>query len=549
MPYFIFKCRKCRNLLFSTDNIVRSRGVRFQGLDPNFALGRETADFDHTVAGRLLGPQATAEWCQRRIKEEDPCDDSLWFLDLDSSPDWVLAALEQNSFLRGKLTCPRCEGRVGGFDFHNILRCQCRHHIIPSIRVSKSRVDLCTATLAAGSTEQSIRRVPQNRRFVQNERSVVEDSSHPHDSDSLSSFESGYESGRPVSKGASMETSAVANPAQSGDQQDEGAERLEVDVNQFASLTAEKEETVDPVSWDENHFDEDEFPGYKSMLEDPDVEALTCSVCLELYYHPHKCEPCKHVYCGPCLRRLRASTPFNTKCPLCREIIWKCLPDDNLDSTVQTTFPQEYRARKKVEKKLRNKLPPLPGCASGPLRFFQTSVQRYRNRRASMLTMWSGACFVLLLMIFGFTVFATTVGFFLWYLLEVAMDIFIDVFMEMNNFFDRAWQALIILCIEGQVPEQVNTMLAGSVRRMFASFGKLANRTKTFLNDGEIYEYGEVGVNMRDHVANMRDHVANETSQLLSRMAQASVANYLLVAALMTYMVYRLARYMQRLPA
>jgi hypothetical protein len=99
-------------------------------------------------------------------------------------------------------------------------------------------------------------------------------------------------------------------------------------------------------------------------------------------------------------------------------------------------------------------------------------------------------------MLLGFTVFATTVGFFLWYLLEVAMDIFIDVFMEMNNFFDRAWQALIILCIEGQVPAQVNTMLAGSVRRMFASFGKLANRTKTFLNNGEFYEYGayDVGV-------------------------------------------------------
>ena len=135
-------------------------------------------------------------------------------------------------------------------------------------------------------------------------------------------------------------------------------------------------------------------------------------------------------------------------------------------------------------------------------------------------------------------------------MLEVAMDIFIDVFLEMNNFFDRAWQALIILCIEGQVPEQVNTMLAGSVRKMFASFGKLANRTKTFLNEGEFYEYGNYDVGqMRDHVATMRDHVANETSQLLSRMAQASIANYLLVGILMTYMLYRIARHMQRLPA
>ena len=54
---------------------------------------------------------------------------------------------------------------------------------------------------------------------------------------------------------------------------------------------------------------------------------LMCPVCLEHYYNPHKCLPCKHVFCDPCLRRMR-KTDMNspTKCPLCRVVIKKCVP-------------------------------------------------------------------------------------------------------------------------------------------------------------------------------------------------------------------------------
>ena len=65
----------------------------------------------------------------------------------------------------------------------------------------------------------------------------------------------------------------------------------------------------------------------EDMLLIPNVDGLTCSVCLDLFYRPHTCCPCDHVFCDPCLRQLARSHPINTKCPLCREVIQSCRPN------------------------------------------------------------------------------------------------------------------------------------------------------------------------------------------------------------------------------
>ncbi|MEQ2189160.1 hypothetical protein GOODEAATRI_022403, partial [Goodea atripinnis] len=36
---------------------------------------------------------------------------------------------------------------------------------------------------------------------------------------------------------------------------------------------------------------------------------------------PHTCQPCAHVFCEPCLRRLAKNRATNTPCPLCRCLI------------------------------------------------------------------------------------------------------------------------------------------------------------------------------------------------------------------------------------
>uniref|UniRef100_A0A3Q3JV74 Importin-11 n=1 Tax=Monopterus albus TaxID=43700 RepID=A0A3Q3JV74_MONAL len=52
-----------------------------------------------------------------------------------------------------------------------------------------------------------------------------------------------------------------------------------------------------------------------------DREGYTCTVCLDVYFSPHMCHPCNHIFCEPCLRTLARSNPTNTPCPLCRTII------------------------------------------------------------------------------------------------------------------------------------------------------------------------------------------------------------------------------------
>ena len=55
--------------------------------------------------------------------------------------------------------------------------------------------------------------------------------------------------------------------------------------------------------------------------EEEDREGLTCAVCLDVYFSPHSCQPCSHVFCEPCLRTLARNRPTNTPCPLCRTLI------------------------------------------------------------------------------------------------------------------------------------------------------------------------------------------------------------------------------------
>uniref|UniRef100_A0A3P8UK64 RING-type domain-containing protein n=1 Tax=Cynoglossus semilaevis TaxID=244447 RepID=A0A3P8UK64_CYNSE len=55
--------------------------------------------------------------------------------------------------------------------------------------------------------------------------------------------------------------------------------------------------------------------------DDKDREGLICPVCLDVFFRPHSCKPCGHVFCEPCLRRVAKNRARSTPCPLCRSII------------------------------------------------------------------------------------------------------------------------------------------------------------------------------------------------------------------------------------
>ncbi|XP_041916285.1 E3 ubiquitin-protein ligase RNF180 isoform X1 [Alosa sapidissima] len=64
---------------------------------------------------------------------------SVWHVNVDTLPDWIQSAVHQARWTVGKLNCPFCGARLGGFNFVNCSRCPCGHEDV--VHVSKSRVD------------------------------------------------------------------------------------------------------------------------------------------------------------------------------------------------------------------------------------------------------------------------------------------------------------------------------------------------------------------------------------------------------------------------
>ncbi|KAK3095622.1 hypothetical protein FSP39_016779 [Pinctada imbricata] len=50
-------------------------------------------------------------------------------------PSWILKLIEESSWLKGKLTCPQCSGRVGSFDFVSSSKYTTGDGCVPPIRV------------------------------------------------------------------------------------------------------------------------------------------------------------------------------------------------------------------------------------------------------------------------------------------------------------------------------------------------------------------------------------------------------------------------------
>lgn len=86
--------------------------------------------------------------------------------------------------------------------------------------------------------------------------------------------------------------------------------------------------------------------GLQEEEEQGDAEGLTCPVCLDVFFSPHSCQPCGHVFCEPCLRTVAKHRAMNTPCPLCRSLILHTNYEEELARTAQEVFPKVYGARK-----------------------------------------------------------------------------------------------------------------------------------------------------------------------------------------------------------
>ena len=119
------------------------------------------------------------------------------------------------------------------------------------------------------------------------------------------------------------------------------------------------------------------------------------------------------------------------------------------------------------------------------------------------------------------------------------MDIALDLMASINNFWDYLYQAMIVWSINGHIPPKLKEMLSGSVSDMTNTYNKFSDRMKELWVGGDQYRHQFMG--------HLRYHMTNGTNELLSKVQEAQVANYIILACLSTFFLYRLARYVQRI--
>lgn len=93
----------------------------------------------------------------------------------------------------------------------------------------------------------------------------------------------------------------------------------------------------------------------KELLEaEPELSVLSddsiCPVCLDLLHEPFQVEPCGHIFCEPCLRRLGQKNPMNCTCPLCRTKIGFCKHLAATSREIREEYEALYLKRKKFER-------------------------------------------------------------------------------------------------------------------------------------------------------------------------------------------------------
>uniref|UniRef100_A0A8D0E417 E3 ubiquitin-protein ligase RNF180 n=2 Tax=Salvator merianae TaxID=96440 RepID=A0A8D0E417_SALMN len=114
--------------------------------------------------------------------------------------------------------------------------------------------------------------------------------------------------------------------------------------------------------WQERWFQKKTLNAEKEHECRQDKESYLCAVCLDVYFNPYMCYPCRHIFCEPCLRRLAKDNPSSTPCPLCRTAITQVFFQSELNNSTRTLFPMEYLKVKEhfQETSLANW--PLPSC-------------------------------------------------------------------------------------------------------------------------------------------------------------------------------------------
>ncbi|XP_037548515.1 E3 ubiquitin-protein ligase RNF180 [Nematolebias whitei] len=329
---------------------------------------------------------------------------AVWHVSVDKLPGWILTSVQQAQWTAGKLNCCNCGARLGGFNFLTRSRCPCgldtkvhlnksrvdqdRKRHVPIVQPRRTRSEAGTET---GQSEpsrtplisrpaESSDRVPDGG--TRQGRCCLEDDGHSADStDLLRSFflnpqldpEDSIDPGVPGVSGA-RRLSQYQNQDQTHEAQEPtpGHEEVLASGSSVRWRSSSDGEALQESSSAEIRLNKREKNRLKSQRRkerrrerwlqcldqqkadgappaDPavgDGDGLTCPVCLDVYFSPHACQPCGHVFCEPCLRTLAQNRLTVTPCPLCRTLISNTSFSEELDQTAKALFPTVYFSRK-----------------------------------------------------------------------------------------------------------------------------------------------------------------------------------------------------------
>ncbi|XP_023706052.1 E3 ubiquitin-protein ligase RNF180 [Cryptotermes secundus] len=102
------KCRKCRQVLLTQHDAVL------------------------TAHGEHIGANAACAAVQFG---------AVFYLQEDRLPAWIETIVDKEGWVKGRLHCPKCQGRVGAFDFVSGQKCACGLCLLPAVHLIRSKVD------------------------------------------------------------------------------------------------------------------------------------------------------------------------------------------------------------------------------------------------------------------------------------------------------------------------------------------------------------------------------------------------------------------------
>ncbi|XP_060747474.1 E3 ubiquitin-protein ligase RNF180 [Tachysurus vachellii] len=311
---------------------------------------------------------------------------TVWHMDLDALPDWVLSVVNQVHWTTGKLNCQHCGAHLGGFNFINCSRCPCGHDT--TVHLVKSRVDQIVKHVVYLS-RPSTARVRTGFQVKPRDLEGPEDRSLGHDPNQVtnelhpepellsrqiqaphsntSTVTDTVTGQADISDGVTDEPqdNTCATPVRMLSKRERNCLKSLRRKQRKKELWLQKLLEEMSVSWKQTSGDEDE------------KEGCMCAVCLDIYYKPYMCQPCSHVFCEPCLRTLAKSRESSTPCPLCRTLVSHVIFQEELHQRIRSHFPKQYSMRNETFKKTNYSKLPLPSC---PKRFhILWGLQGHRN--------------------------------------------------------------------------------------------------------------------------------------------------------------------------